>query len=103
MIDARREAALRSALGRLPLAVFIVDDQRLLHPLNTKATDLMHVEGLRGDLVDARPNHPLARLILGIIHDPDGKPSSRVDLTFPRGSRYVAEPSQRSEKGLERW
>jgi hypothetical protein len=64
MIDTRREAALRSALGRLPLAVFIVDEQRRLVPLNPKANGLMEVEGLRGDLVHARPRHPLSYLIL---------------------------------------
>ena len=103
MTDTRREAALRSALGRLPLAVFIVDGQRLMRPLNAKATELMEVEGLRGDLVDARPSHPLAALILGIIHGSTGNPVSRIELTFPRGTRYVAEPSRRSEKGLEHW
>lgn len=99
----QREEALRSALGRLPLAVFLVDDQRLLRPLNTRASALLEKEGLRGDVVDSRPAHPLSSLVRRVLGSDAGELPARSPLTFPSGRRYVVEPSRRSEKGLERW
>lgn len=103
MADAtERETALRSALGRLPVAIFLVDERPTLRPLNGRATDLIDSEGLGGDMVEARPAHPLSRLIRQIQAD-DRDPSSRNILVFPSGTHYSVEASRRSEKGKQRW
>jgi DNA-binding CsgD family transcriptional regulator len=102
MIEAaRREDAFRSALGRLPVAVVVVDGDRALTPYNKRAEALFEREGLSGDLVEARPSHPLSALVRKIV-------SADADLddcllTFPSGRRYRVEPSRRSEKGSGRW
>ena len=99
----QREEALRSALGRLPVAVFLVNERRLLVPLNSKATALIDTEGLRGDLVVARPTHPLSQLVIETLRTPEVLPGAGTTLTFPSGQRFVMEVSRRSEKGLAGW
>jgi DNA-binding CsgD family transcriptional regulator len=99
----RHEEALQSALGRLPVAVFVVDGDKVLRPFNAQAMHLMEVEGLAGDLVMARPSHPLSQLIQSLLRDPNLSSLSQVLLSFSSGTRYVVEPSRRSEKQLKRW
>lgn len=98
---ANRDAAFRSALERLPIAVVIVDGDNRLEAYNSRAKALFEVESLRGDLLDARPRHPLSvliRRILGSSDEPDEE-----TITFPSERRYRVEPSRRSEKGKGRW
>lgn len=99
----RREDALRSALARLPFAVLIVDHRRVLQPFNESAASLMQREGIAGNLIDARPAHPLSGLVRKVLEAPAGAALAGVDLTFPSGRAYRVEPSRRSEKGFERW
>ena len=96
-----RTEALQSALGRLPMAVVVVEGDQILHPINRKATDFFGKEGLRGDLVTARPSHPLSELVARLTKTDDV--SERITLTFPSGERYEIDASRRSEKGSERW
>lgn len=99
----RREEALRSALGRLPLAVVVVDERRVLRPLNTRAARLLQDEGLGTDLLRSRPSHPLSKLVGRILESAEPEEIERTTVVFPSGTRYVVEPSRRSEKGLEGW
>ena len=99
----RREDALRSALARLPFAVVVIDDKRVLQPINDAAATLMRCEGIAGDLLHARPGHPLSVLVRTVVESPAGSKFASVDVEFPSGRRYVVEPSRRSEKGFERW
>jgi DNA-binding NarL/FixJ family response regulator len=104
MTDAlRREDALRSALGRLGLPLVVCEESMLLRPLNGKAVQLFEEEGLAGDLLTARPSHPLAQLVREVAALPPGEHLAQRCLTFPSGSRYLVEPSQQSEKGPGRW
>lgn len=98
-----REEALRSALGRLPLSLFLVDGSKLLRPLNGKAAEMLEREGIRGDIITARPSHPLSRLVQEILDAPPDREFKRVEMRFPSGRTFFIEPSRRSEKGMERW
>jgi DNA-binding CsgD family transcriptional regulator len=99
----QREEALRSALDRLNVPIMICDEQQILQPLNGRATALFEAENLRGDLLSARPSHPLSRLIDEILRaEPKGEVTRRL-VTFPSGKRYTVESSGRSQKGLQRW
>ncbi|MGZ8868294.1 MAG: helix-turn-helix transcriptional regulator, partial [Thermoanaerobaculia bacterium] len=97
----KRNEALESAFGRLPMAVVVVEGDQTLHPLNARATDLFEKECLRGDLVTARPSHPLSTLIVRLMGEPDG--AERMTVAFPSGSRFDIDASRRSEKGSDRW
>ena len=100
---ARREEALRSALDRLNVPMMICDENQILQPLNGRAMALFEVENLRGDLLSARPSHPLSRLVGEILRtDSAGQVTSRM-VTFPSGKRYTVESSGRSQKGVKRW
>ena len=98
---ANRDAAFRSALERLPLAVLIVDGERRLEAYNRRAKALFETESLRGDLLDARPGHPLSVLIRTILDSPTTDLAEQT-ITFPSDRCYRVEPSRRSEKG-GRW
>ncbi len=100
---ARREEALRSALDRLNVPLMICDENQLLQPLNGRATKLFEAENLRGDLLSARPSHPLSRFIAEILATDSGSEVSRRLVTFPSGKKYIVESSGRSQKGLQRW
>jgi DNA-binding CsgD family transcriptional regulator len=95
--------ALRSALGRLPMAIIIVDEKRRLQPFNRRAERLFDTEALQGDLLDGYRTHPIARLIRAIDRagGPDYSPSQTI--AFPSGNRYQVNVSKASEKGCERW
>ena len=99
----RREQALHSALDRLRVPIIICDECQLLRPLNGRGTALFEAEKLTGDLLSARPSHPLSRLIAEIHLAGSGDEVSRRAITFPSGKRYTVESSGRSEKGLQRW
>ena len=99
---ARREEALHSALDRLNVPIMICDEEQILQPLNGRATALFEAENLRGDLLTARPSHPLSRLIDEILRTDAGEVRRRM-VTFPSGKRYAVESSGRSRKGLQRW
>lgn len=98
----RREEALRSALGRLNVPIMICDEHQVLQPLNGRATALFDAENLRGDLLSARPSHPLSRLIAEILRTDTGQVQRRI-VTFPSGKRFTVESSGRSQKGVQRW
>jgi len=98
----RREEALRSAIDRLKVPMILCDESQILQPLNVKATSLFEMENLRGDLVTARPSHPLSRLITEVLSTAAGEVTTRL-VTFPSGRRYTIEASGRSRKGLRRW
>ena len=98
----RREEALRSAIDRLKVPMILCDESQILQPLNVKATSLFEMENLRGDLVTARPSHPLSRLIAEVLSTTSGEVTTRL-VTFPSGRRYTIEASGRSRKGLRRW
>ena len=98
----RREEALRSALDRLKVPMMICDESQVLQPLNGRATALFETENLRGDLIAARPSHPLSRLITEVLSTSTGEVTRRL-VTFPSGRRYTVEASGRSRKGLRRW
>lgn len=100
---AQREDALHSALDRLKVPIIICDEQQLLRPLNGRGTALFEAENLTGDLLTARPSHPLSRLIAEIHRANSADEGARRMITFPSGKRYIVESSGRSEKGLERW
>jgi DNA-binding CsgD family transcriptional regulator len=100
---ARREEALRSALDRLNVPMMICDENQILQPLNGRATALFEAENLRGDLLTARPSHPLSRLIADILRSEVPGEVIRRMVTFPSGKRYTVESSGRSQKGLQRW
>lgn len=99
---ARREEALRSALDRLNVPMVICDESHILQPLNERATSLFEAENLRGDLLTARPSHPLSRLIAEVLLTKSGEVTRRL-VTFPSGKRYTVESSGRSQKGPKRW
>ena len=98
-----REQALQSALGRLPSSVIVVDETGLLRPFNRKAAELFEREAIQGDLLRARPSHPLSTLINQILTASCTDPQRDCTLTFPSGRRYHVEPSQRSERDTARW
>lgn len=98
---ARRDAAFKSALERLPSAVVIVDSRRQLQPYNSRGSELFEREALRGDLLESRPAHPLSALISSILSS--SEEPTECTLTFPSGQRYRVEPSRRSPKGEGRW
>lgn len=93
--------ALLSALGRLPVAVMVVDEHNHLRALNVRAESLFQSEGLASDLVAARPSHPLSQFVNAILGRNE-VPESAV-LEFPTGGRYSIEASRRSEKNANRW
>src|SRR5512140_2846046 len=95
--------ALRSALGRLPMAIVIVDERRLLQPFNRKAERLFDSEALRGDLLESYHTHPIARLIRAIDRAGGPEFSPNQIIAFPSGNRYHVNVSKPSEKGCERW
>jgi|SRR5581483_7541822 len=99
---ARRDEALHSALDRLNVPLMICDEHQILQPLNGRAAALFESESLRGDLLSARPSHPLARLIDEILATESGQVTRRM-ITFPSGKKYMVESSGRSQKGVQRW
>jgi len=101
MID--KNEALLSALERLPLAVVVVDHSSTLRPMNKRGQAFFDRESLHPDLLQSHPSHPLSQLVRGILDSPPDELAQQVILRFPSGARYGIEPSQRSEKGRERW
>lgn len=99
---ARREEKLNSALGRLRMPIIIFDEGQRLEPLNGRGIALFEAENLRGDLLSARPSHPLSRLIVEILQT-DSKEPARRKVTFPSGKHFIVESSGKSEKGSQRW
>lgn len=99
---AQREEKLHSALDRLRMPMLVFDDQQRLEPLNGRGMALFETEHLRGDLLSARPAHPLARLIEEILRTDSGE-AARRKVTFPSGKHFIVESSGRSEKGSQRW
>ncbi|HET7705439.1 MAG TPA: helix-turn-helix transcriptional regulator [Thermoanaerobaculia bacterium] len=95
-----RKEALESAFGRLPMAVVVVEGDQTLHPLNSRAVELFEREGLRGDLVSARPSHPLSTFVVRLMGSSDG--AERLTIAFPSGNRFDVDASRRSEKGSDR-
>ena len=93
------EEALRSALGRLKVAIFGVE-QNLLRPYNERASQLLATEALREDVLAQRPSHPLSAHIASIFDGTVAAGSSIV--TFPSGTAYRVEASQPSIKGRDR-
>ena len=93
--------AIRSALGRLKVAVFGVERGEILRPYNAMATQLLQREALREDLMTQRPSHPLA-LYLRAVLDGSSLPDGAGVLTFPSGAAYRADASQPSRKGRHR-
>lgn len=65
--------------------------------------ELFAREAIHGDLMRARPSHPLAALITEILRTSLGKHPEERTLTFPSGNRYHVEPSRRSERAGARW
>ena len=98
----RREEALHSALDRLNMPMMICDESQILQPLNERATALFEAENLRGDLLSARPSHPLSRMIAEILQTKSREVTRRL-VTFPSGTKYTVEASGRSQKGPRRW
>lgn len=101
MSNARQSDALLSALGRLPVAVVVVDERNSLRALNVRAEGLFESEGLAPNLIDARPSHPLSRFVQAIVGR--GEVPESAFLEFPTGARYSIEASRRSEKNANRW
>jgi len=99
--SAQRAQRLHSALDRLGMPIIICEEDQRLQPLNTRGTALFETENLRGDLLSARPSHPLSRLIVEILQA-DARQAIRRRLTFPSGRQFIIESSARSEKS-ERW
>jgi DNA-binding CsgD family transcriptional regulator len=99
---AQREEKLHSALGRLRMPILIFDEEQRLEPLNGRGIALFEAENLRGDLLSARPSHPLSRLIEEILRT-DAGAAARRKVTFPSGKHFIVESSGRSEKGSKRW
>ena len=81
----RREEALRSALDRLNMPMMICDESQILQPLNERATVLFEAENLRGDLLAARPSHPLSRMISEILQTQSRRTSQRFGPFCDRG------------------
>lgn len=99
---ALRGEKLQSALGRLRMPIIIFDEEQRLEPLNGRGIALFEAENLRGDLLSARPSHPLSRLIEEILQT-DAGASARRKVTFPSGKHFIVESSGRSDKGPQRW
>ena len=99
---AQRDEKLHSALGRLRMPIIIFDEQQRLQPLNGRGIALFEAENLRGDLLTARPSHPLSRLIEEILRTDAGE-AARRKVTFPSGKHFIVESSGKSEKGSQRW
>ena len=99
---ALREEKLHSALGRLRMPIIIFDEEQRLEPLNNRGIALFEAENLRGDLLSARPSHPLSRLIEEILQMDSGG-AARRKVTFPSGKHFIVESSGKSEKGSQRW
>ena len=91
-----------SAFRRLPIAVVMIDGDRNLRPFNARATELFEREGLMSGLLAQRPSHPLSVMIKGLLDSRD-EPMKGTHVTFPSGSVYAIEPSERSSKGRDRW
>lgn len=93
-----------SALGRLKFAVVGVESGRSLRPYNRKAIDLFAKEGLREDLIESRPSHPLSKFLRTLIDAPATEHVEDVPhrLTFPNGAVYRIEASRPSSKGRRR-
>jgi DNA-binding CsgD family transcriptional regulator len=100
--SAQREEKLHSALGRLRMPIIIFDEKQRLEPLNGRGIALFEAENLRGDLLSARPSHPLSRLIEEILRTDAGE-AARRKVTFPSGKQFIVESSGKSEKGSQRW
>lgn len=97
------DEALRSALGRLPMAIIIVDEKRTLQPFNRRAERLFDTEALQADLLDSYRTHPIARLIRAIDRAGGPEYSPSQTIAFPSGNRFQVNVSKASEKGCERW
>ena len=98
----RREDALRSAFDRLNVPMILCDEHQILMPLNVRGQALFELESLSGDLLTARPSHPLSRLIEEVNRMKADETVRRM-ITFPSGKRYIVESSARSAKGPKRW
>lgn len=93
-----------SALGRLKFAVVGLERGQSLRPYNRRASDLFAREGLREDLLESRPSHPLAKYLRTLLDAPATEDLEEVShrLTFPNGSVYRVEASRPSSKGRRR-
>ena len=83
----RDDDALRSALNRLNVPIVICNEAQLLEPFNMLATRMFEAENLRGDLLTARPSHPLSRFITDLLRSEAGQVTRRL-VTFPSGKKY---------------
>ncbi len=97
------DEALRSALSRLPMAVLIVDHLKQLRPMNSRGQLFFQAEGLRQDLLEMRPSHPLSKVIGEILEVEPADVFDERTIRFPSGQRYSVEPSRPSQKGRGRW
>ncbi len=95
--------ALRSALGRLPMAIIVADDTRTLLPLNRCAEHLFDNEALQPDLLESYRAHPIARLIRAVDRTGDPELGPGQTIAFPSGSRYRVRVSTPSENGCKGW
>lgn len=100
--SARREEEIRSALERLPLAVVVVEGGTNLRPYNRKGIEFFEREALTGDVLKARPSHPLSRFIRTVLEASSPLPEQPVVVEMPSGNIYRIELSRRSEKGRSR-
>jgi DNA-binding CsgD family transcriptional regulator len=100
--SARRSERLHSAVNRLGMPIIICDEEQRLEPLNGRGTALFETENLRGDLLSARPSHPLSRLVEE-IRTMTSKEAIRREVTFPSGRSFIVESSGRSAKGEQSW
>jgi DNA-binding CsgD family transcriptional regulator len=99
---AQRHERLHSALDRLRMPIIIFDEEQRLAPLNGRGIALFEAENLRGDLLTARPSHPLSRLIQEILRTDSAK-ASRRKVTYPSGQLFIVVSSGKWEKGSPRW
>lgn len=100
--DRRRDEALRSALERLPAAVVVVEGSGVLSPYNKRAVAFFDAEAIRGDILKARPTHPLSVLLNTILSSAPDETMADAVISMPSGNRYHIEPSRRSDKGTGR-
>ena len=86
---AEADGSIAECDDRLRVPIIICDECQILRPLNGRGTALFEAEKLTGDLLSARPSHPLSRLIAEIHRARSGDEVSRRMITFPSGKRYA--------------
>lgn len=101
--DLNPDEALRSALERLSVPVFIVDHSNRLRPMNRRGRAIFEAEAIREDLLEARPSHPLSAMIREVSTLTTKELTDPLLVTFPSGHRYTVEASRPSTKGRGRW